>query len=71
MRDQIKTPYGIVEELIEEGWQFRAYSYSPARGWWVLPSGNDTVKAMRRGDPKPFYQGAVDTMTLYGECNDE
>jgi len=54
-----------VEKLVAAGWQFKAYSYIPqTKGWWVLP-GDDAIKAMRRGDPKLFHQGAIETAELY------
>ena len=56
----------IVEKLIAEGWEFKAHSFTPkTTGWWVLPNSDDPVKKMRRGDPKPFHQGAVATAELY------
>lgn len=55
----------IVEELVATGWTFEVYSYSPMRGWWRLKGSDDSVKAMRRGDPTLFHQGAVTTYELY------
>jgi hypothetical protein len=57
----------IVEELIKAGWTFEAQSYGPTKGWWRLKDSGDPVKAMRRGDPKPFHQGAVAAYELYYE----
>ena len=57
--------YQTVENLITAGWKFKVHSYTPqTKGWWVL-DGDDSVKALRRGDPKPFHLGAIETAQLY------
>jgi hypothetical protein len=54
-----------VKRLVAAGWQFKAHSFTPQmKGWWILPS-DDQTKAMRRGDPKLFHQGAIETAELY------
>ena len=58
--------YETIERLIATGWEFKAHSYSPTTGWWILPTaGQGDVRGMRRGDPKPFHAGAIDTIQLY------
>jgi hypothetical protein len=62
-RDQVTE---IVENIFNFGWRFKSYSYVPqCKGWWVLPGSDDPVKAMRRGDPRLFHQGAVNVAELY------
>jgi len=62
---QQQIAYDTVEKLIADGWKFKAYSYSPiTKGWWTKDDGNP-VHAMRRGDPKPFHEGAMVTAELY------
>ena len=59
--------YQTVEDLVAAGWEFKSYSYTPqVKGWWVKDDG-DPVHGMRRGDPKPFYDGAMATAQLYLE----
>ena len=62
-----KHYYEIVEEIVKRGWCFKAYDHGYDKGWWILPDSEDPVKAMRRGDPKGFYQGAEIVKSLYLE----
>jgi hypothetical protein len=70
-KDRVMTQekaFKTVENLIAAGWEFKAHSFTPTKGWWILP-GDDQIKAMRRGDPKLFHQGAIETAKLYApEC---
>ena len=56
-----------VDQLVAQGWTFEAWQYEPTcKGWWMLKSAEPgDVRGMRRGDPKPFYAGAVAVAELY------
>ena len=57
--------YDTVERIVAEGWEFKAYSYTPqVKGWWIKNDG-DTSHEMRRGDPKEVYEGARLVAELY------
>jgi len=65
MTHQQQQAQKAVEEITGQGWTFKVWSYTPEMtGWWVKDDG-DTVHGMRRGDPKPFYQGALAVQELY------
>jgi hypothetical protein len=60
----IMDRHEAVEKLIATGWRFEVWTYSPTmKGWWLRPG--DPICAMRRGDPKEFYSGAIATVQLY------
>jgi len=60
--------YMIGRELELTGWVWETWSGSfytdDAKGWWFLPDAKD-VRAMRRGDPKPYVLATITTYELY------
>ena len=57
-----------VKSITEAGWTFEWYSSRPGAtfcGWWRLLNSDTSIKSMRRGDPKPFYEGALVVKELY------
>jgi len=62
--------YELVKKLAAQGWEFKWYGRTAGggeSGWWVLPSAEDAIKRMRRGDPQPFYQAAITAWELYAQ----
>ena len=60
-----QAAYETVERIVQAGWKFEVYTYVPEmRGWWTKADG-DTTHEMRRGDPRPFYEGAAAVEELY------
>ena len=54
-----------IDKLRQNNWKFIDDERATLRaGWWVLPTADD-ARSMRRGDPKPYAQAAVDTAELY------
>jgi len=62
------TAQRAIDILREHGWKFIDDERATLRkGWWVLPTAGD-ARSMRRGDPQPYAQAAVDTAELYVEA---
>jgi hypothetical protein len=63
-----KEAIEAVDELLAAGWEFKPWPNSYSKGWWTLPTSDDPVMRMRRGDPKGFHAGAVTVKKLYLEA---